>query len=321
MNTISIVVPVFNAANYLHNCIDSILSQDYQDYELILVDDGSIDQSLQICNEYAKNNDNIKVVHIENSGVSIARNTGIKKASGTWITFIDCDDQIEKDYLSSFHLSNNSADLYVQGYKIFEKNNYISERNVPTTQTVDKFDAFIELEIANIINSPVCKLFKSDIIRNNNIIFDSNLSYGEDHIFCLEYLNCCSQISISSHTGYHYIHQNIESLTNKIIPIDNLYYYLKKFTEQSYKFSNKANIKNHTLRVNERSYSTIKRVIINSVQTNNVVYLKHSKRLCRFAGTKYLKLPQIGLILMFKYMPSTLVYFIFRTFNKWIAGK
>lgn len=91
---ISIIVPVFNKENYLRECLDSILNQDYQNFELIVINDGSTDSSKIICEEYAAKTDKIILVHKENGGVSSARNIGLQKAKGEWITFVDGDDYI-----------------------------------------------------------------------------------------------------------------------------------------------------------------------------------------------------------------------------------
>lgn len=313
---ISIVVPVYNAADYLHTCIDSILNQDFKDFELILIDDGSEDNSLTICNEYAHKFGNISVVHTENSGVSSSRNQGIDIATGEWITFIDSDDVIESNYLSSFNLTQYNIDLYVQGYKIFEKDKYIDERHVPFSKTIDKWGAFIELETVDIINSPVCKLFRRNIIQNNHIRFDSKISYGEDHLFCLEYLAYCMKVYVSSSTGYHYIHQNLESLTSKTIPIANIHYYLNRFNNLSCRFQNNTNAKEYILRINERTYSTIKRVIMNAVKTSDKNYLRQSNCLRNLIGTKHLRMTQKCLMLIFKYSPTAASYCIFKVLGK-----
>ena len=97
---ISVIVPVYNVENYIHHCVDSILSQSFSDFELLLIDDGSNDKSGLICDEYARKDSRIKVYHKENGGVSSARNLGIEKANGEWICFIDADDYVRQDFFS-----------------------------------------------------------------------------------------------------------------------------------------------------------------------------------------------------------------------------
>ena len=117
---ISIIVPVYNAEKYLHRCIDSILEQTFTNFELLLIDDGSTDNSNKICDEYAKTDSRIRVFHKANGGVSSARNMGLDKAKSEWICFCDADDSIKQYYLNTFiNLKNlQDADLYVTGCDI-----------------------------------------------------------------------------------------------------------------------------------------------------------------------------------------------------------
>ena len=120
---ISVIVPIYNVEKYLNKCIDSIINQKYKNLEIILVDDGSPDNSGKICDEYSKKDNRIKVIHKENGGVSSARNVGINNATGNWISFIDSDDWIEEDYINNL-LSNakkNNAEISMCGYnRVYE---------------------------------------------------------------------------------------------------------------------------------------------------------------------------------------------------------
>lgn len=102
---ISIIVPVYNAEKTLHKCVDSIINQSYKDWELLLVDDGSIDRSALICDDYVKQDKRIKVFHKQNGGVSSARNVGLDNVKGEWVSFIDSDDWVEIDYLENLYSS------------------------------------------------------------------------------------------------------------------------------------------------------------------------------------------------------------------------
>ena len=115
MPEISVIIPVYKAENYLCHCIDSILGQSFVDFELILVDDGSPDGSGAICDEYAKKDDRIRVIHQKNRGVSSARNAGLDAARGNWVTFIDSDDYVKKEFLE--HLYECEYDLIIGGYE------------------------------------------------------------------------------------------------------------------------------------------------------------------------------------------------------------
>jgi len=113
---ISIIIPVYNSEKYLKECIDSILSQTFLDFELVLVNDGSTDSSGKICDEYALKDSRVRVFHKENGGVSAARNTGIKAAKGKYVTFVDADDKVKPSFLMDFNSLELEADFYVQGY-------------------------------------------------------------------------------------------------------------------------------------------------------------------------------------------------------------
>lgn len=117
---ISVIVPVYNAEKYLHRCIDSILNQTFPDFELLLIDDGSKDQSGEICDEYAKKDSRVKVFHKENGGVSSARNVGIDNAVGEYICFCDSDDWVEKTWLLSFFERMCDNDMLITSFNIYE---------------------------------------------------------------------------------------------------------------------------------------------------------------------------------------------------------
>ena len=116
MCKISIIIPIYNSEKYLTHCLDSILKQTYQDFEVILVNDGSTDNSAKICDNYTITDARFKVIHKQNQGVSIARNTGISYAKGEYISFIDSDDWIENDYLKNMiNVADSSSDIIISG--------------------------------------------------------------------------------------------------------------------------------------------------------------------------------------------------------------
>lgn len=225
--TISVIVPVYNAEKYLPKCLESILSQTFTDFELLLIDDGSTDNSSKICDNYASKDNRIRVFHKENGGVSSTRNRGIKESQGKWIVFVDSDDWVGTEYLQSMFCDSKTSDLSMQGYKIIRVNG---------EEEVHKFDSniytnnimlvFCESEYKNIINSPISKLFKREIIEINNIQFDNSISYGEDHLFVLEYLKYVKNVYISNISDYYYYQDDTLSLTRKLIPVEMLTNYM-----------------------------------------------------------------------------------------------
>lgn len=223
---ISIIVPVYKVEKYVGKCIESILAQTFRDLELILVDDGTPDNSGAICDEYAQKDSRIKVFHKENGGVSSARNYGIEKATGEWICFVDSDDWLESTYLEDFDISGGQ-DLLLQGYK-----KKFNKGNLKCFGFEDcKCETFPEIlaytELHYIINSPCFKLFKKQIINENNIKFDKNTSYGEDHLFVLDYLMHINSINYSYQYGYIYTVGMSDSLNHRIVPLKEILYYTR----------------------------------------------------------------------------------------------
>ena len=227
--TISVIVPVYNAEKYLHRCIDSVLAQTYKDFELLLIDDGSKDSSGTICDEYAAQDARVKVFHKENGGVSSARNVGLDHAQGEWVTFVDSDDWVSKDYLEEFDFCTSEIDLHcchiqVEGWK--EWVSYPFE-----DKAWDKMPEFLSRNLHR-LNFPFAKLFKLSIINEYNIRFDKDISYGEDTLFVYSYLIYTNKVITYSYDGYHYICSNSVSLSKTHYKWDVYSYILNIICEQ-----------------------------------------------------------------------------------------
>lgn len=200
----SIIVPVYNAEKTLRRCIDSILSQSYTNFELILVDDGSNDESGVIIDEYAVQDLRIKPLHQPNGGVSSARNTGIDNANGEYIIFIDSDDEILHNHIAEFE--NSNSDCIISGLIINrEKDMIIDEPS--NNETISKH------QFANLLNKysktlffrgPYVKAFRRDIIENKKLRFNEQLHWSEDYIFVINYLQFCNTVSLIKNASYIY---------------------------------------------------------------------------------------------------------------------
>lgn len=206
---VSIIVPVYNAEQYLERMILSVLAQTYPHFELILIDDGSIDSSLEICQRHRDSR--IKVFEQINAGVSVARNKGISVAKGDYIVFVDSDDSIEPDMLQKLMCNQPKEDeLIIYGYYIHneDKNNIItkslgiSEQLELTTSSIAS--NYWEYSSYGFINPPWNKLYVTSIIRNNNILFPIGVKIGEDLIFNLTYFSKVRLIKIIDEHFYHY---------------------------------------------------------------------------------------------------------------------
>ena len=187
MIPVSIVVPVYNTEKYLPQCIDSILNQSFSDFELLLVDDGSTDDSGAICDAYAEKDNRIRVFHKDNGGVSSARNMGIDESLGDYLVFVDSDDLVKSQYLE--HLMCGDMGLVISGLRLFEKGHHVKafkqERYVEITELP---------EVWNVPNMnylycyPCAKRYLNSIIKEKNIRFDEGLFYQEDLCFVLSYM-------------------------------------------------------------------------------------------------------------------------------------
>lgn len=185
---VSIVVPVYNAEKTLRRCIDSILAQQFSDFELILVDDGSSDGSAAICDAYEQSDARVKVVHKPNGGVSSARNAGLDIAAGRWIAFADSDDEVLPLWLSGFAENIGEADICLQGMLLVGAGNERSARTLPAASG-DRIQEFVEKIIGGqLLGYSFTKLFRGDIIRLHNLRFDTAIHFREDDLFVVNYL-------------------------------------------------------------------------------------------------------------------------------------
>lgn len=224
---VSVVMPVFNVEKYLKKSIDSVLAQDCENFELILIDDGSTDSSPMICDEYAER-DNVSVYHIHNDGVANARNTGLKNAKGKYVAFFDSDDWVESDMLSKMLAAaeKESSDIVVCGFHMeyFENNrqlDYIVNTDAKSC-TKDEFkDIFYENLKKNLLSTPWNKLYLKSFILENNVWFRNVLC--EDIYFNLELFANISKISFISDAPYHWFRSRPGSETAKIYSPDLLW--------------------------------------------------------------------------------------------------
>lgn len=211
MVKLSIIIPVYNCEKYLDECLESIFSQDFESFEIILVDDGSTDFSGVICDNYSKSNYNICSVHKKNGGIGSARNIGIKKSTGKYITFIDADDKlIDKKYLSSL-IHNCDVDYVSAGIT----HQYISEDGIVVNEIAQtlqnsKGEKILELPDSFFVNgffhSACTKCYSSEIIKANKLLFHC-CKVSEDSLFNIEYLSHIKSWRIIDCPGYGYQHQ------------------------------------------------------------------------------------------------------------------
>lgn len=192
-NLVSVIVPIYNTEKYLENCINSILNQSYKNLEIILVDDGSTDNSGKIADEFAKKDQRIKVIHQKNAGQSAARNVGIRQANGDYISFVDSDDEINMDYVKELlAVYNNHTILSVCGmhYKRLKQQsaNDVYINYLRGKKSRESFKAYVLylFAIDGRMYSSVNKLYRTKIVKS--LRFDESLNFAEDTKFVLDYL-------------------------------------------------------------------------------------------------------------------------------------
>ena len=187
MTKLSIIIPIYNTGIYLHKCIKSILSQKLADFELILVDDGSKDESGAICDEYAKQDTRVKVIHKQNEGVSIARNTGIEMAEGEYIGFVDSNDWIEPDMYDTLYSLATSKECDVVMCDTVTKYDDKPDEEDTITQLSGEnllYKKDIHPTLLREMAGSACRcIYKNELIKNNKVDFPQNIPLSEDRMF------------------------------------------------------------------------------------------------------------------------------------------
>ena len=216
---VSIIVPVYNASRYIDRMINSVLKQTYSNIELILVDDGSTDNSFQICSKYSIADNRVRVFSQQNSGPSAARNLGINKAHGEYLNFIDSDDWVEPDYIESFKIDgqNHSADIVFCGIlKDYGKGNTeILELPVLKAEGKPDIAEFVyKIHKASMLGWVCNKMYKTAIIREHHLQYDIHINIREDQLFTLSFMLYIQKAVSENFCKYHYVVHN-DSLMNR----------------------------------------------------------------------------------------------------------
>lgn len=209
---VSIVIPVFNSAKFLKDCIDSLCMQTWTNLEIIAVNDGSTDGSLDILEQYAKADSRLRVVSIENSGVSVARNIGIENAKGKYISFVDSDDQVDETMLEKLALALEIGEygMAICGIRMTYWHNKKEKTvdNLPGLSTIADKESFEEsfpkMFSCKAYLSVWAKLYQLEIIKENYIRFKNGISIGEDMLFNYDYLRCNYRSIIKNEALYSY---------------------------------------------------------------------------------------------------------------------
>lgn len=227
---VTVIVPVYNAEVYLEKCVHSLVTQSYQNVEIVLVDDGSTDISGIIVDRVAVQDSRIRVLHQSNSGVSVARNNGIGLALGEWVVFVDADDTIAPDYIENMMSVSQDVDMVICGMKLLKNDKvtlskiFVDDNSKRNRWTTTELLQNIRLYA---LSGPVCKLFKRSIINDNHIFFPEGMNLGEDTVFVYNYLQHTHFIYVLEKYGYNVLLSSNNSLTKKASPQETIKAYHK----------------------------------------------------------------------------------------------
>ncbi len=220
---ISVIIPMYNSEKYIGRCLESVLNQTYQNFEIIIVNDGSTDSSLKVATEIQHKTDKISIINQKNQGPSNARNRGLEQAKGNYICFVDSDDYIDTDYLELLRMAliDDDVELSIVKMKNSTKTEYkTNERNISINIedcgiiSKSKYLFYMSQAFYNVFYGSQCnKIYVLEIIRKNKIFFDTSISLAEDLMFNLEYLKHVNRIKIIDYYGYYYNQNNPDSLT------------------------------------------------------------------------------------------------------------
>lgn len=225
--TVSVIVPVFNAERYLEMCVDSLRGQSYRALEIILVDDGSTDDSLEVCRRLAQMDQRIRVLHHANQGPSVTRNAGISVANGKYLMFVDADDWLEMDAIEAMvsAMEQTRADLVLGGYARFNDGStrdcslhFITQEPLQTLEGPEGIALLFTQARTSLAGVSVwAKLYRTELVRAHHVSFPETISYEEDCYFNLQYYRHIAQAAVIGRCVYHY-RQTPLSLSKKYRP-------------------------------------------------------------------------------------------------------
>lgn len=210
---ISVIIPVYNVDKFLKKCLDSVLKQTYSDYEVILINDGSTDESAKLCKAYVNLDDRFQLINQSNRGVSAARNVGLKNVKGKYVTFVDADDMIAPQYLEMLYanLKNADADISMCAWSCNQKGKYKNER----IEVWDKKQTLLSMFKNGKINGNVCsKLYRRQCIEG--LEFDEKLRIGEDQIFAIQAISRVNTVVFQDIPLYTYFIRNTSAMNSKL---------------------------------------------------------------------------------------------------------
>lgn len=285
---LSVIIPVYNAEPYIKRCMESLLNQTIQDYELIFVNDGSTDNSKEIIEEYQKHNRQIILINQDNKGVSIARNEGLAAAVGEYVGFVDADDDVEPEMYQILYAAavSGDCDVVISNYESELDGHYIITR-YPFPSEVVLTEGEIQKQIlpfflkSDQLNTACNKIYRKFLIQEHEIVFPANVALGEDGMFNIFFFSHAKKLKYIDYTGYHY-RETKESATRNVSKKD----YFQRAIEV-YKSELPLCYSNLISEVNIQQFKAIK--LIHSVLAYIHIYLEPSANMLFKDKTHYVK--------------------------------
>lgn len=218
---VTVIVPAYNTEKYIDKCLDSLLHQSYQEIEVIMVDDGSKDNTCEICKKYAESDDRFWLIQKKNTGVSDSRNVGIGAAKGEFLTFVDSDDYVTTDYIETLVGAMKNAQLACAEYFFVKENQkypHATELSSSEQKALSAVDAIDMLHRQDAFQGYLWnKIFLKDVIEKKNICFDSHVKIWEDMLFCLKYLTEIERVNYIGKPIYYYVQREKSAMNDKNI--------------------------------------------------------------------------------------------------------
>lgn len=292
---ISIIIPVYNAAKYIHRCIGSLLVQTFTDFELILINDGSVDNSGTICDEYADKDSRIKVIHKTNGGVASARQSGIDNATGTYTIHVDPDDWVECNMLEELYNKaiEEDADMVICDFYVSgKKDNTYRSQKISSSNSAKVLEDLLQLKL----HGSLCnKLIKGSCYKDFNIRFIENLNYCEDYIICVKLLMNNIKVAYLDKAFYYYdLIVNDNSITRKYTTET---YYQRCFFLKELKSLLQDKFPNGTLKCEANIAIECLRANVMTKKEFKKIYFKRSFKLLKYIDGYRLKFKFIKAIL------------------------
>lgn len=241
---VSIIVPVYNAEKWLSRCIQSIIDQTYKNLEIILVNDGSSDNSLQICNKYSTLDNRIKIIDKRNGGASSARNAGLDACSGEWVCFADADDYVGENYVKDMVLNIADVDIAIEGLTILSNGFY--------KEIVPEFDGVIDIseDLTILLNNlnifrfcgSYAKLFRVKLLKKYKIQFSKDIICAEDYDFLIRYLSISNSVRLQKIVNGYYYDSHAGSVSTRIYSYDKELSGLKQLYNSIHSFCSRYRI-------------------------------------------------------------------------------